>query len=136
MLSKSVLFCVILITLFYSPGYPGGFQIYNQDAAAVAIGNCFTSIANNASAVFYNPAGINQLEGTQLRSGFNMIFSDTSYRGAESGERTDVETDFSAITTGYLTHKINDKVSIGGGIFSPYGLVTEWPSRWEGANIS
>jgi long-chain fatty acid transport protein len=42
----------------------------------------------------------------------------------------------SALLTGYLTHKVNDKISIGGGIFSPFGLVTEWPSRWEGDCVS
>ena len=35
-----------------------------------------------------------------------------------------------------MTHKINDKISIGGGIFSPFGLVTDWPSRWEGDYVS
>ena len=74
--------------------YPAGFMIYNQDAAAVGMGNSFTAIADNPSAVFYNPAGINQLEGTQVRSGFNLIYSDTSFRGSASGERTDMQTKF------------------------------------------
>jgi len=136
MLSKITLFFTVFITIIYSSGYPAGFQIYNQDAAAVGMGNCFTAIADNASAIFYNPAGISQLEGTQLRSGFNLVFPNTSFRGSESGKKTDMETDFAALIMGYLTHKVNDKVSIGGGIFTPYGLVTEWPNRWEGSTIA
>jgi long-chain fatty acid transport protein len=64
------------------------------------------------------------------------VFPDTSFRGSESGKRTDMSDDMSALLTGYLTHKVNDKVSIGGGIFTPFGLVTEWPSRWEGETVS
>lgn len=119
-----------------SSSYPAGFLVYNQDAAAVGMGNSFTAIADNASAVFYNPAGINQLEGTQLRSGFHLVFPDTSFRGSKSGKRTDMDDNISTLITGYLTHKVNDKVSIGGGIFTPFGLVTEWPSQWEGGTVS
>ena len=136
MVSKTILFLVVFITVICSSGYPAGFQVYNQDAAAVGMGNCFTAIADNGSAIFYNPAGINQLEGTQIRSGFQMVFPSTSFRGSESGKRTDMDTDFAALMTGYLTHKVNDKISIGGGIFTPYGLVAEWPSQWEGATVS
>ena len=127
---------MVIITISCSSGYPAGFMNYNQDAAAVGMGDCFTAIADNGSAIFYNPAGINQLEGTQLRSGFQLFFPDTSFRGSKSGERTDMDDDLSALLTGYFTHKVNDKISIGGGIFTPFGLVTEWPSRWEGATVS
>jgi len=133
---KESLLLIITSTLLCSSGYPAGFMVYNQDAAAAGMGDCFTAIADNGSAVFYNPAGINQLEGTQLRSGFHLVRPQTSFRGSESGKKTDMHDDIAALLTGYLTHKVNDKVSIGGGIFSPFGLVTEWPSRWEGETVS
>jgi long-chain fatty acid transport protein len=136
MAGKTIFFLVAFSTLLCSSAYPAGFLIYNQDAAAAGIGNSFSAIADNGSAVFYNPAGINQLEGTQIRSGFHLVFPDTSFRGSKSGARTDMSDDMSALLTGYLTHKINDKVSIGGGIFTPFGLVTDWPSRWEGETVS
>ena len=136
MLNKTILLLLIFITMICSTVYPAGFTNYNQDAVAVAMGDCFTAIADNGSAVFYNPAGINQLEGTQLRSGFQLFYPNSSFRGSESGKRTDMHDDIAFLVAGYLTHKVNDKVSIGGGIFSPFGLVTEWPSQWEGATIS
>jgi long-chain fatty acid transport protein len=110
--------------------------VYNQDATAAAMGNAFAAIADNPSAVFYNPAGINQLEGTQIRSGVQAIVPNASFKGAESGHTTDMHDKISTPVTGYITHKVNDKISIGGGIFTPFGLVTEWPSRWEGDGVS
>lgn len=137
MIYKSLLFILLLIpTVFCTSGHPAGFLVYNQDAASAGMANAFTAVADNASAVFYNPAGINQLEGTQIRSGFQVVIPYTSFRGSDSGYETDMHDKISVPLTGYITHKINDKISIGGGIFTPFGLVTEWPSRWEGDYVS
>ncbi len=133
---KCIFFIVLMVSIFCPPGYPAGFQIYNQDAAAAGMGNSFTAIADNPSAVFYNPAGINQLEGTQIRSGVHLVFPNTSFREAESGKRTDMNNDIAAPMMGYITHKINDRISIGGGIFNPYGLVTKWPDKWKGKTVA
>src|SRR4030043_1838412 len=136
MIYKPVLIVVLLLTVFCTSGYPAGFLVYNQDAASAGMANAFTAVADNASAVFYNPAGINQLEGTQIRSGFHLVVPNTSFRGSVSGEKTDMHDKISVPLTGYITHKVNDKISVGGGIFTPFGLVTEWPSRWEGDYVS
>lgn len=133
---RKIIFLILFFLLLYDYGYPAGFLVYNQDATAAGMGNSFTAIADNGSAVFYNPAGINQLEGTQFRSGFQLVLPNTSFRGSVSGETTDMHDNISTLVTGYITHKVNDKVSIGGGIFTPFGLVTEWPSRWEGDYVS
>jgi len=91
-------FFLIPIALICYPGSSAGFLNNNQDAAATAMGNCFAAVADNPSAVFYNPAGINQLEGTQLRAGGNLFLPNTSFRGSESGKRTDMDDDISAIS--------------------------------------
>lgn len=136
MVNRAVLLGIIINIMICADGYPGGFTNYNQDAAAVAMGDCFTSIADNGSAIFYNPAGINQIEGTQIRSGLQLYYPNTSFRGSESGNSTDMDDDISPLLMGYLTHKVNDKVSVGAGIFSPFGLATEWPDGWEGRTSS
>lgn len=49
-----------------------GVRIAQQDAAAVAQGNAFVATADNPSAIYYNPAGITQLEGQNFRSGLTL----------------------------------------------------------------
>ncbi len=39
-------------------------------------------------------------------------------------------------STFYITHKFNDKVSAGLGVFNPFGLATEWPDNWVGRYIT
>jgi long-chain fatty acid transport protein len=46
-----------------------GFDIYEQSAKAVGLGGAFIAQADDPSAIFFNPAGIVQLEGTQLSVG-------------------------------------------------------------------
>src|SRR6188472_416504 len=50
-----------------------GFRIPNQDAEATGRGNAFTATADNPSAIYYNPAGITQLEGTRALLGAYAI---------------------------------------------------------------
>src|SRR5205085_7298167 len=46
-----------------------GSRIPNQDAAAIARGNAFVATADNPTAMYYNPAGISQLDGQNFQVG-------------------------------------------------------------------
>ncbi len=115
MVKKTIPFFIVHLSMICYPGYSAGFLNNNQDAAATAMGNCFAAIADNASAVFYNPAGINQLEGTQLRAGFHLFYPNTSFRGSESGKRTDMDDDISflsmSFTSSSLLRNLFEKIS-------------------------
>ena len=50
-----------------------GSRIPNQDAAAIARGNAFVATADNPAAIYYNPAGITQLEGHNFQLGSLFI---------------------------------------------------------------
>lgn len=47
-----------------------------------------------------------------------------------------MDDDVSYLMMGYLTHKVDDKVNVGVGIFTPFALIAEWPNRWEGKTAS
>ena len=61
-----------------------GFRLADQDAFATARGEAFVATADNPSAIYYNPAGITQLEGNNLRGGIYGIYLDPSYRPPSS----------------------------------------------------
>jgi long-chain fatty acid transport protein len=56
-----------------TPVYGSGFETHEQGAKTVAMGGAFTAQADDPTAVFYNPAGITQLEGNQVSVGVSMI---------------------------------------------------------------
>src|SRR5262245_27830976 len=43
------------------------------DARAVGVGGAFTAVADDPSAVWFNPAGLTQLQRTTLLGGFDMV---------------------------------------------------------------
>jgi len=111
-------------------------MIYNQDASASGGGLAVTAQVDNPSAVFYNPAAINRLEGTRFLSGATFIAPFTSFKSASTGKETDMEDHIYFVPNVYITHKFNDKLSGGIGLFSLFGLATDWPNNWEGRYLS
>ena len=111
-----------------------GFLIYEHGAAAMGMAGAFVSIANNATAVFHNPAGMAWLQGTQVSLGGTFIipkgslslpnWPDPTYKNVDQLDQTFLAPNF------YLTHKFGDKVAAGIGVFAPYGLGTKWPTKY------
>ena len=62
---KSLLSGMMLILLSANL-FASGFQINENGARAMGMANAFTGLANDASAVFFNPAGMTQLKGTNF----------------------------------------------------------------------
>ena len=62
--------------------YASGFRILDQSASATGQASAFTAQADDASAVYYNPAGMTQLRGVQVSLGANLIGGSTNFRDA------------------------------------------------------
>src|SRR4029077_14815220 len=56
-----------------------GMRLASQDGFASARGEAFAATADNPSALYYNPAGITQLEGNNLRAGIYGIYLDPTF---------------------------------------------------------
>jgi long-chain fatty acid transport protein len=65
-----------------------GFRNPFQNAAALGQGNAFAAQADDASAVFYNPAGMTQLRGLQHVFGVELVNIDTRFK-SPSGRSTE-----------------------------------------------
>ncbi|MCX5896086.1 MAG: outer membrane protein transport protein, partial [Proteobacteria bacterium] len=101
------IFFIIVAFLLPVQAFAGGFLIYNQDAAATSMGLAYTAQVQNPSAVLYNPAAINQLNGTQASWGGTMILSDASFRSSRSGVKIDQDSHLFILPTFFATKKLN-----------------------------
>jgi long-chain fatty acid transport protein len=102
-----------------------GFRLPNQDPEAIARGNAFVATADNPSAIYYNPAGITQLEGSHLRVGSYFVSGGVEYRSPLGS--AEVDDTFQAVPQIYFVHSpANSRLSFGLGIYSPYGLSVDW----------
>lgn len=104
-----------------------GFRLPDQDAFATARGEAFAATADNASAIYYNPAGITQLEGHNFRGGVYGIYLKPSYKPRTGGTFDNEKTLHAIPQLFYAYTPEKGPLSYGLGIYSPYGLSLEWP---------
>jgi long-chain fatty acid transport protein len=109
-----------------------GFGLPDQDAFATARGEAFVATADNASAIYYNPAGIAQLTNSNFRGGIYGIYLQPSFRppntAANAGHTYYSSDNFAAIPQFFYTYKCKGApFSFGLGVYAPYGGNTSWP---------
>lgn len=119
--------CVSVMVLAGAELFGAGFRLPDQDAFATARGEAFVATADNPSAIYYNPAGITQLEGHNFRAGVYTIGLMPTYTSPSGGsyDNEDVWHAVPSIFYAYTPKKL--PLSFGLGVYSPYGLGVEWP---------
>lgn len=119
-----------------SPVYGSGFGIFTQGASALGQADAVVAHNDGPSAIFFNPALLNKLAGTQVEAGTTLLFPSRDFRSSTTGATASTEDNFYYPSTFYVSHTFNDKLSAGLGVFNPFGLGTEWNGTWEGRYIA
>ena len=135
MIRLIAVFTFIMLAVFCGEAYAGGFSFTEHGAAASGKANAFAGEANDPSAIFYNPAGITQLPGTQFMIGTSIVKLDSTFRSSTTGENTNLEDQFPIVPHFYITHRFkqwDERVSVGLGVYTPFGIVVDWPDNWQG----
>ena len=103
-----------------------GIRLYHQDATAVARGNAFVATADNPSALYYNPAGITQLDGGNLEVNAFLVGYDVQYN-SNDGRRADTPDQLQEIGQLFYTATLKaSRLFFGLGLYTPYGLSSTW----------
>ena len=79
---------VLIASVLPSKAIAGGFLVYNQDATANSLGLAYAAQVESPAAVLYNPAAINQLEGTQCSFNTTIITYSSDFHSSQTGENT------------------------------------------------
>jgi long-chain fatty acid transport protein len=116
--------------------YASGFAVYTQGAKELGMLNAVVAHTEGPASNFYNPALLTKLEGTQLEIGTTLIFPDREFKSDLTGETADGDEEVHFPSTFYISHPLNEQFVIGFGVFTPFGLGTEWPNDWEGRYIT
>jgi len=135
--SKKLLLPLLFVALISNEIYSSGFQINEHGAKAMAMAGAFTAIADDASAVYFNPAALTRLEGTQIYAGVSLIKPDAVFRGpAPAIDEYKVKDQIFTPINFYLTHRISEDWAAGIGVNNPFGLGTTWEEDWPGRYIA
>jgi len=108
--------------------YALGIRILDQDAEATACGDAFTATADNPSAIYYNPAGITQLPGENVRLGAYAIYLKDHVSPKGGGPSFDNSNTLQGVPHFYYTLTPNHfPLTFGLGVYAPYGLGIQYP---------
>lgn len=126
--AMAVLAAGLVVMMEVSVSFASGFRLPEQNAAAMGMAGAFVGQADDASAAWYNPAAMTQLDGTRVSAGVIAIAPTLEHaNNTVNPGTTDVsERSIHIPAHFYMTHKMNDTVAFGVGINSPFGLSTDW----------
>ena len=140
--SQPVRLCILIITcvlLSFTPALADGFRNPFHDAAAIGQGNAFAAQADNASAIFYNPAGMTQVRGVEFAGGVQSVSVNTTFTSPTGATvQSDRPFPIGLPPPGqmFLTANLKDlgisalgDLSAGLGIQNLYGFAAKYPTN-------
>ena len=131
--------------LFSGSAWASGFQLIEQNASG--LGNAYAgsaAVAENAGTIYFNPAGMTQLQPREFSVGVSLIRPSFKFSNNGSanplafGGGTATGTDggdaggWNALPNGYLSWELTKDIYAGIGLGAPFGLATEYESAWFG----
>lgn len=135
---RFILSCLVVALVFSNLLFAGGFQINEHGARATGMAGAFATSYAPIS-IFYNPAGLTYLKGTNFSIGTTLIFPSARFRGPyqfNTTQETKMVKQVFYPSNLYLTHTFESGFAIGIGVFNPYGLGSKWPEDWLGRAIT
>jgi len=116
------------LALLASNSYSAGFRLAEQSASAAGMGNAFVAVADDASAAWYNPAAIVDLEKANLSLGSVMVYPLIEHANtpANGGQTDRVSKKLNLPPHFYATSGLNGKWAFGLSVNAPFGLETNW----------
>ncbi|MCP4114543.1 MAG: hypothetical protein GY737_03930 [Desulfobacteraceae bacterium] len=112
------------------------FALLEWSARGEALGAGMIARADDPSAVAYNPAGITQLDGYNIQTASTMVTVQSTvhtrnvYDGSWDTNSNDRE--YHVLPTAYVTAQVNEKIYLGFGAFTRFGLGVNWEDQWPG----
>ena len=151
-MNKNVFTSIKLSTILITAGiaaqaHASGYHFGTQSVSSQATANSSAAEAADPSTIFYNPAGLTKLEGTQATVNLNLVIpsidaydqkgyypTDANGNPAAAGKgeaikgssNNSIDPGLTFAPHAYASHQINDRVSVGLGVFVPFGSGTEY----------
>jgi long-chain fatty acid transport protein len=123
-------------------GYANGFALSEQSASG--LGNAFAgggASVEDASTLFFNPAGMSYLPDNQLVGAIHALRPSTEFKNSGSHNVGGLAThggdggdagNWTLLPNIYFAKEISDTIRLGIGINAPFGLNTEYDKGWVG----
>jgi long-chain fatty acid transport protein len=121
--------------------FASGFALLEQSASR--LGTAFSgtaAAADDASTIFYNPAGMAKLTGNELMVTASGVLIGSEFKNGNSqtalgqplGNDGGDAGDWNAVPAAYFAMPLNEQFAVGLGVNAPFGLKLEYDDGWMG----
>ncbi|MFV2072618.1 MAG: OmpP1/FadL family transporter [Thermoanaerobaculales bacterium] len=139
---KQVLLLAAVLAVAPSLSWGSGFALFEHGNRAMAMGGAFTAVADDPSALFWNPAGMafQVDEGIQLMTGVTFIMTSQDFVGEApypgEGYSAAQKSQVFFPPHFYFAYPVNERLVLSAVAMTPFGLGTWWEDDFAGRFIS
>ncbi len=118
------------------PALAGGYQL--NDYSVTGLGRAYAGqgvVGDDYSAIAFNPAGMSLMKKSGIQTGatFVNLRADVDSLTGDKHKKMDFWT---PIPQFFGQYNVNDKFSLGLGVYAPFGLKTQYDADWFGSNTA
>lgn len=121
---RTTLMSVALIVAISTTAFANGLSLNSVGARALGMGGAFVGVANDATAIYWNPAGLAGQGSSILVFGTDIMPSAT-YKMDLAGIDAKTNTKHYISPNAFFNYNMGD-LSLGLGVYVPAGLGAEW----------
>jgi long-chain fatty acid transport protein len=111
----------------------GGYQVRLQGQKQTGIGLIGTPFSYGSSSIFYNPGSLSFMKDKfSFSGGVSTIFSHAAFQAKDSDYTAATDNPAGTPFYFYGAGKIMNNISVGVGVYTPYGSSTKWANDWMG----
>jgi long-chain fatty acid transport protein len=127
---SSLIFVLLFTTITV---FAGGYQIRLQGQQQTTMGLIGTPLIFGSSGIFYNPGTLSFMKNQyDFSAGVSFVISNVTFQKDGTDYQTQTNNPVKPPFAVYGAYKINDKIAVGIGIYTPFGSTTKWDDDWAG----
>ncbi|MCF6170609.1 MAG: outer membrane protein transport protein [Bacteroidales bacterium] len=116
--------------------FAGGYQVRLQGNKQNGFGLVGTPLSVGSSAMFYNPGALGFMESKiDFEFGGSAILSTAAFQKAGSNYQAETDNPLGTPFYFYFAGKLGKLITLGLGVYTPYGNSAKWESDWAGKNL-
>ena len=133
---KKNLLWLMLLLIFPSAIYAGGYRVSLQGVRQAALGAQGAVMSHDASVAFYNPAALAFVDSkvSIAVGGFGVALS-SKYQNNSTLEHHESDNPLGTPIYAAASYKPTDNLAIGLSFSTPFGSTVEWGDQWSGRYV-
>jgi long-chain fatty acid transport protein len=119
-------------TLSALPSRASGFLIYDLSGEAIGRASAVSADVTEPAANWFNPAALAYMDRVSASAGGVFVSARSHFTQQGSGAKTSSDRGNFVLPALFAAGKISDRVALGMGVYSAFGIGVSWPRDWIG----